>query len=86
VATDTPSLGSARDAWVAADKEEAFWRDHYGSYLDRYPDRFVAVYGGRVVATSPDLRHLVGILEGKGLDIQRVWVRYIAATSLHSAL
>ena len=83
VAADTSSLESA---WVEADEEDAFWREHYESYLDLYPDTFVAVSDGQVVATSPDLSRLVGILEGKGMDIRRVWVHYIAATPFHLAL
>ncbi len=71
---------------MAADEEEAFWREHYGQYLQEYPDQFVAVADGRVIATSPDLRHLVGILQGRGVDVRRAWVRYIAATPRRLAL
>ena len=67
-------------AWAAAEEEDVFWRDHYDGYVEQYPDRFVAVAGGQVVAASSDLRHLLGIIEGKGLDVRRTWVRYIAAT------
>ena len=82
----TPSLESAHAAWAAAEAEDAFWREHYEEYLRRYPDQFVAVADGRVVAVSPDLRHLIGFLEGKGLDVRRVWVRFVAATPRHLIL
>ena len=71
---------------AAADEEERFWREHYGAYLEQYPDQFVAVANGEVVAHSPDLRHLAGLLEGKGFNLRDVWVRYIAAAPLHLAL
>ncbi len=86
MAASTSHQEDAQRAWEAAEREDAFWRERYGTYLEQYPDRFVAVSEGQVVATSPDLRHLVGVLEGKGLDPRRVWVRYIAATPLHLAL
>lgn len=82
----TPTLEGAQRARAAAEAEDAYWREHYGEYLEQYPDQFVAVVGGRVVAATPDLRHLVGILEGKGLDVRDAWVRYIAATPRYLAL
>jgi hypothetical protein len=82
----TPSLEGALRARAAAEAEDAFWRDHYTSYLERYPDQFVAVADGKVITASSDLSHVVGVLKGKGVDVRRAWVRYIAATPRHLAL
>jgi hypothetical protein len=87
--TDTPvipDLESARAAWASADEESAFWRDQYESLATRFPDRFVAVADGTVVATSTDLADLVAVLERQGLDVRRTWVRFVAATPRHLAL
>ena len=75
----TPSLEGAQRARAAAEAEDAFWREHYGQYLEQYPDQFVAVSGGAVVATDSDLQHLLRILDKKGLDPRRVWVRFMTA-------
>ena len=75
----TPSQEGVRAAWQAADAEEAFWRQHYGSYLEQHPDQFVAVHEGKVVATDSDLGQLLRILEAKRLDPRRVWVRFVTA-------
>ena len=77
VAASNPSLDGARDAWEAAELEDAFWREHYGQYLEQYPDQFVAVSEGEVVATDSDLQQLMRILEAKRLDARRVWVRFM---------
>ncbi len=89
----TPSLEGARAAWAAAEAGDAFWREHYAAYLDQYPDQFVAVVKdrgrkdyGHAVAADPDLDRLIGMIKARGLDVQRVWVRYMAATPIHLAL
>lgn len=86
--TATPSLESAQLAWAAAEEEDAFWRDHYSLLARRHPNQFVAVARatGHVVATDPDLDRLIGIIGDNGLDVQRVWVRYMAVTPIHLAL
>lgn len=84
----TPSFESARRARQAAQEEDPFWRDRYDKYLTKYPDQFVAVAKSsrRVVATDPDLDRLISMVNGSGLDVQRVWVRYMAATPIRLAL
>jgi uncharacterized protein YifE (UPF0438 family) len=75
----TPSLDSAHEAWGAAEKEDAFWRKHHAQLLEQYPEQFVAVESGTVVATDSDLQQLLRILEKKQLDRQQVWVRFMTA-------
>ena len=84
----TPSAATALRAWAEAEAEEAFWRDHYQAHLKAYPDQFVAAAkdDGRVVAADPDLIRLVGLVRERGLDVQRVWVRFMAATPISLAL
>ena len=75
---NTPSLEEAREALEAADHEQDFWRDHYGELLQQYPDQFVAVREGAVVATNPDLQHLLESLKHQDLESTAVWVRFLA--------
>jgi len=89
MAAITPELEqSARRSWDAAAAEDAFWRDHEAIYLAAYPDQFVAAAkdDGRVVAADPDLVRLVGRVRASGLDVQRVWVRFMMATPISLAL
>ena len=88
MSSSTPSLEGARAAWAAAEAEDAFWREHYSDLLEQYPDQFVAVAKAdeRVVAANPDLDRLISMVKKKGLDVRRVWVRYMAATPIHLAL
>ena len=84
----TPSPESAIRAWAAAEAEDAFWREHYPAFLKAYPDQFVAAAkdDGRVIAADPDLLRIVRLVRASGLDMQGVWVRFMAATPISLAL
>lgn len=73
----TPSLEGAHAALEAAESRATFWQEHQREFLERYPEQFVAVSEGSVVAADSDLDKLLGILRSRGLDPRRVWVRFI---------
>jgi hypothetical protein len=79
VLANVPGLEETQEALVAADLEQDFWRDHYGELLQQYPDHFVAVQGGAVVATNPDLQQLLASLKHQGIEPTAVWVRFLAS-------
>jgi hypothetical protein len=83
-----PSSESALQSWAAAEAEHAFWRANYETYLKTYPDQFVAAAkdDGRVIAADPDLLRIVQLVKDRGLAMQQVWVRFIAATPSSLAL
>lgn len=66
-------------AWHRADEERAFWRARQQEFLGRYPDQFVAVRDGDVVAVGADLSELLSGLEHQGLEPGDVWVRFFNA-------
>ena len=72
-----PSLEGAHEALKAAEQRSAFWHEHYREFLERYPEQFVAVSEGSVVAADSDLHKLQSILKSRGFDPRRVWVRFI---------
>jgi hypothetical protein len=78
VIANTPSLEEAQEAWEAAEREQDFWRHHYAELLQQYPDQFVAVRDGAVVAANPDLRLLLESLKHQGIEPTAVWVRFLA--------
>jgi hypothetical protein len=78
VIANIPSLEGTREALEAAEHEQDFWRDHYSELLQQYPDHFVAVREGTVVATNPDLQQLLDTLKHQGIDPTAVWVRFLA--------
>ena len=83
-----PSLESARRAWAEAEREDAFWHEHYEHYLKHYPDQFVAVTkeDGQFVAADPDLDRVLDAIGESGLAVRQVWVRWMAATPMRIAL
>jgi hypothetical protein len=79
----SPSLAGLHAAWEASDAEDAFWQEHYSEYLRKYPEKFVAVDSGTVVATNSDLQQLWRTLGERAQDSRRVWVRFITADPEH---
>jgi hypothetical protein len=77
VTTTVPSLEGARRAFDEAEAQDAFWEAHILELMEKYPDQFVAVRDGVVVATSPDLLVLLDALKAKGLGARDACVRYM---------
>ena len=74
-----PDQVEAEAALKRAEAETAFWEDHHQEYVRKYPDQFVAVHGGEVVATSPDLESLLEQLAARSLSVQSVSTRFVAS-------
>lgn len=75
--TVAPDRDDILGAWKKADEEQAFWSAHHAQLLERFPDQFVAVAGGAVVAAGPDLPQVIQLIESKGLELAGVWIRFI---------
>ena len=65
------------------DAELAYWRTHHAALWRRYPDRYVAVYAGEVIADDADLVRLLDELRARNLDPAHAWVRFIPAPARH---
>jgi hypothetical protein len=74
---DVPSPQNGKELWAEADREQAYWTDHYAQLLRKYPEQFVAVQNGRVVAHDSDLPAIVTKLEQAGIEPTQAWVRFI---------
>jgi hypothetical protein len=69
------------DLWRQAELRRAFWATHLDDLRRRYPDQFVAVSDGAVVAAAPTLQALDERLAVRGLtDRRAVWVQFIEVT------
>jgi hypothetical protein len=66
MSTETLDLRAAFDR---AERVQRFWDDHWAEYLEKYPDEFVAVRDGEVVATNSDLALLYYELRDLGLKM-----------------
>jgi hypothetical protein len=65
-----------------ADRIQKFWEDNYQALLCEYPEHFVAVKDGKVVAADPDLARLFYMLTDLGLDPRTgVAIEFISAHS-----
>jgi hypothetical protein len=68
-----------REAFRRGDEEDAYWTAHYAELLKQYPEQYVAVDEGQVIATHPDPLELHRLLKAKGLEPRQVWVKLITA-------
>lgn len=74
-----PNVKDISKAWAAADREEAFWREHFDEYLQKYRDHFVVVHDGEVIASSSDLNEVLGGIQTRGINPRDAWIRFITA-------
>jgi len=65
-------------AWRLFDIEAKALNRHYRAWTKRYPDQFIAVHDGRVVAASPDPEALLRTLTERGLRPTQVLIRFMA--------
>jgi len=72
-------VDAVREAFRTAEVEQAFWEANYKQFLALYPDRFVAVLNGCVIATDADLLQLIRTLEAMGHPTADVRIRFIAS-------
>ena len=63
-----------------ARESRAFWDAHYRDLLAQYPDQFIAVNDGEVVARARHIWDLVQDLEARGIDSRDTWITFLNAT------
>jgi hypothetical protein len=59
-------------------QDALYFERHRADLLAQHPDRWVAVYGGVVVATDRSLPRLLKRLDAKGLPRGQVFIEYLA--------
>jgi hypothetical protein len=75
---DVPDAAGLDAALTQAQIEAAFWDKRANDLGKQFPDQFVAVYDGQVVAVAPHLRDVLQQLQAKGLDARHAWLRFLA--------
>jgi predicted N-acetyltransferase YhbS len=73
-----PTLDRAHAALREAEAERSFWEQHAVELLRRFPDQFVAVRDGEVVASGAELPDLIAQLKAKGISPSGLWIRFLA--------
>jgi len=59
------------------EENEAFIRKKYTELQKLYPDEYVAVNNGKVIAHSKNAKSLSGVLKSNGVELATVLVRFI---------
>ena len=58
-------------------KDTTFYEAHYEELLQKYPDRWVAIYNEQVVGNAKDLNRLIAQLHKKRIPQGRAFVEYV---------
>ena len=69
--------GAIHAAFREAERDDAFWKKNYKRLLGQYPDQWVAVRDGEVIATSGDLLDIIARIREHGLEPSQVWLQYL---------
>ncbi len=70
-----------QEVWDRAEELRRFWFDGYDELLRKYPERYVAMKDGEIIAAHTTLGALCDDIESRGLDITRdVACRFITST------
>ena len=72
-----PALERPEALWERGARERRYWDEHERELQARYPERFVAVRAGAVVATAADLHELVQHLQSLSVPPGEVSVQYM---------
>lgn len=56
----------------------AYWRAHRDELFATYPEEYVAVYAGELIAHATDLLVLLDLVRGLGIDPRDTWTRWIS--------
>lgn len=72
-----PSLEGLRERFYERDRELQWWADHHAELVKLYPDQFVAVRDGSVVAVADDIVDLRQKLAEKSLGFDDVISSFI---------
>jgi len=59
------------------EENEAFIRKKYSELQKLYPDEYVAVDNGRVIAHNKNVKTLSGVLKSNGVELTTVLVQFI---------
>ncbi len=73
----TTDVAEVVEALRDADEDEAFWTSQFERLVRQFPDQFVAVRDGEVVAAASRLEDLLSALSARGLDPQQARIRFI---------
>ena len=69
--------------WEDGERRRAFFHEHWIEFARDYPDQFVDVKDGEVVAKAPDLDEFDRRLQELQLTPRDVWAKYIAVMKVN---
>ena len=75
----TPTHEEVLALFREAERERAYWAEHYEELRKQYPDRYVAVHNEIVVASAFCLRDMEWLIQERGLKLTDVWLTFVAA-------
>ena len=81
-----PSDDEIRAMFAEARREQAFWEEHYPRLVEQFPDQFIAVHEGEVIAVATHPYELAETIRAAGFEPRQVWSSFMMATPIHYIL
>lgn len=75
--TKHPALDGMHEAFEQARRNQRFWNERWDMLLAEYPDEFVALRNGEIVAHDPNLITLDTLLTQAGIRMTKTDVRFV---------
>ena len=73
-------------AFAEAKREQAFWQENYHRLAKQYPNQFLAVRDGEIIAVASDPFELADKIRALGFEPPHVWTRFISAEPMRLLL
>ena len=83
---EMPSHEQITAAFAEARREQAFWQENYRRFAKQYPDRFLAVRDGEVIAVADDPFELADAIRALGFEPSQVWTSFVPAEPMRLLL
>ncbi len=83
---EMPSAEEVAAAFAEAKREQAFWQDNYQRLAKQYPDQFLAVRAGEVIAVAGDPFELAEKIRALGFEPPQVWTSFVPAEPMRILL
>ena len=74
-----PEIARANAELKIFTEDQLFFDEMYHEFLERYPDKWVAVYNKEVIGVDEDFRRLLKSLKASGYPLRRLAINRVTA-------
>ena len=80
---DTPEVARAKAELRRFTEDQRFFGDVYDELLERYPEKWVAVYRKEIVGADADFGRLLKSMKARGYPLSRLAINHVTAETVN---